>query len=332
MPGGSAATSPPGRSVLPSSVGDGRRVVVALLDVGREGAFLDGDPRLVVDLLEAVPDDLERDRIERGRLGELMRSTSISRLPLSADRQAAARRHERGGIELRRRPADPRALAPGASALRSMNARVGLRASPGEPAQAGDAARGRRRSTDLPGCAGAGARAGTRLARARAAHVTIATGADGSTAHPSCRAVGTLVKRALQPSLVEAAGSPPPCGDWRSAAQCNGSGRRSATSAGDSPAVRERDRRSARRACQRPARGERAGRSVLATACETRRLQRRVRQVAPDSSCSSSAAASSPRRREDARVVAGTRILPDGQAFGDVDRMERTRAAEREKG
>ena len=49
-------------------IGNGRRVVVALLDVGGEGALLDGDPGLVVDRLEAVPDDLEGDGVERGAL------------------------------------------------------------------------------------------------------------------------------------------------------------------------------------------------------------------------------------------------------------------------
>ena len=55
---------------------------------------------LVVDRLEPVPDDLQRDGIERG--GVRAHAIDLDQQAAAVvDREAAARRHQRGGIELR---------------------------------------------------------------------------------------------------------------------------------------------------------------------------------------------------------------------------------------
>src|SRR5262245_47886982 len=55
---------------------------MALLDIGREGTLLNGNPALVIDGLEAVPNDLKRNRIQCWHWGAHA-STSICRLPHS---------------------------------------------------------------------------------------------------------------------------------------------------------------------------------------------------------------------------------------------------------
>ena len=82
---------------------------------------------LVVDGLEAVPDDLQRDRIERG-LSAAHGSTSISRLPLSS-----TERRLPGGTSVVASncvtTSGPSSASPAASALRSMKpVSVGLSA------------------------------------------------------------------------------------------------------------------------------------------------------------------------------------------------------------
>ena len=177
------------RDQPPVRVGDCRGVVVALLDVGGEGALLDGDPGLVVDRLEAVPDDLQRDGVERGWAHA---STSISRLPLSATVTRLP-----GGTSVVASncvtTSGPSSTAPGASVPRVDEPGVG-RPVRGEP-HGPRAARIRRRD-GLPGCAGAGPGAGAPLARAQP-HIDDLDGGLGIVV--AVFALMRLQERALQP-------------------------------------------------------------------------------------------------------------------------------------
>src|SRR5262245_10230403 len=99
-------------------VGNRRRVIMALLDVGREGTFLDRDPGFVIDRFEAVPNDLQRNRIQWRRC-RAHGSTSISRLPHSATnrRLPGGRRVVASNCVT---TSGPSRAVPGTRALRSM--------------------------------------------------------------------------------------------------------------------------------------------------------------------------------------------------------------------
>src|SRR5215831_17372926 len=108
------------------SIGDCRRVVVPLLDVGREGSLLNGNPALVVDRLKAAPDDLQRDGIKVSWL----RHGSI---PITMFPSASMRSRLLGGTSVVASNCvitrGPSSVVPGTSALRSMKgATTGLSA------------------------------------------------------------------------------------------------------------------------------------------------------------------------------------------------------------
>src|SRR5262245_62128913 len=91
---------------------------MALLDIGRKGTLLDRDPGLVIDRLEPVPNDLQRNWIQCWRR-RAHGSTSICRLP-----QSATNRRLPGGTSVVASnwvtTNGPSSTVPGNKALRSM--------------------------------------------------------------------------------------------------------------------------------------------------------------------------------------------------------------------